>query len=111
MSTWAEIEVLGAAKKPVQSKAHYFVLPKNLNLKSADIRKNLKPADGGYVLTLETDNLAKNVMIGCRKGLIDCSDNFFDIFPKSRKTIFLKTSLELTAGDLYWKALNPAPER
>jgi beta-mannosidase len=111
MSTYAKVEVLGKNNKPLLSKAHYFVLPKNLNLKPADIRKNLKPAEGGYELTLETDNLAKNVMIGCRKGLIDCSDNFFDIFPKSSKTIFIKTSLKLTASDLYWKALNPAPER
>ena len=111
MSTWAMVEVLNKNNKPLLSKAHYFVLPKNLNLKPADIRKKLKPADGGYELTLETDNLAKNVMIGCRKGLIDCSDNFLDIFPKSSKTIFIKTDEKLTASDLYWKALNPAPER
>jgi beta-mannosidase len=111
MSTWALVEALDKNGKTLVSKAHYFVLPKHLNLKPADIRKKLKPADGGYELTLETDNLAKNVMIGCRKGLIDCSDNFFDIFPKSSKTIFIKTSQKLTASDLYWKALNPAPER
>jgi beta-mannosidase len=111
MSTFALVEVLGKNNKTLLSKAHYFVLPKNLNLKPADIRKKLKPAEGGYELTLETDNLAKNVMIGCRKGLIDCSDNFFDIMPKSSKTIFFKTSEKLIASDLYWKALNPAPER
>jgi beta-mannosidase len=111
MSTFALVEVLGKNNKRLLSKAHYFVLPKNLNLKPADIRKKLKPADGGYELRLETDNLAKNVMIGCRKGLIDCSDNFFDIYPKSIKTIFIKTNLKLTESDLYWKALNPAPER
>ena len=111
MSTWALVEALDKNGKTLVSKAHYFVLPKQLNLKPADIRKKLKPVDGGYELTLETDNLANNVMVGCRKGLIDCSDNFFDIFPKSSKTIFIKTSEKLTAGDLYWKALNPAPER
>ncbi len=111
MSTFAMVEVLGKDNKPLLSKAHYFVLPKNLNLKAADIRKKLQAVYGGYQLTLQTDNLAKNVMIGCRKGLIDCSDNFFDIFPKSSKTIFIKTSLKLTESDLYWKALNPAPER
>jgi len=111
MSTWAKVEVIGENNKPLKTKAHYFVLPKNLNLKAADIRKNLKAVSGGYQLTLQTDNLAKNVMIGCRKGLVDCSDNFFDILPKSSKTIFIKTSLKLTESDLYWKALNPAPER
>jgi hypothetical protein len=103
--------VIGEYNKPLKTKTHYFVLPKNLNLKAADIRKNLKVVSGGYQLTLQTDNLAKNVMIGCRKGLVDCSDNFFDILPKSSKTIFIKTSLKLTESDLYWKALNPAPER
>lgn len=111
MSTWALVEALDKKGKTLVSKAHYFVLPKNLNLKPVDIRLKLKPAEGGYELTLKTDNLAKNVMIGCRKGLIDCSDNFFDIYPKSSKTIFIKTNLKLTESDLYSKALNPAPER
>jgi beta-mannosidase len=75
-------------------KNNYFLLQqKNINYLRANIRKSVKPVDGGYEVTLSTDNFARAVFMS-----IDGIDNFFgnnyfDILPGQTESVMVKTSL------------------
>jgi len=73
--------------RAVDTKEHYFVPVKELELEVPDIRVTVETAaDGGAKLTLAADKLAKQVWIRAEaEGVF--SDNFFDLVPGVPKTV------------------------
>jgi hypothetical protein len=110
-STWADIVVKDAKGKAVMSAIHFFTLPKNQNLKGTDIQKKLEKIPGGYRLRLKSEHFARSVMLGCRKVRLDFPQNFFHLKPGEEMVMDIRTDAVLGPYDVYWKALNPAPER
>jgi beta-mannosidase len=88
----------------------YFNPVKDLLLEKPMISKSIKKIEKGYLITLTTDRLAKNIYLSSEnEGSF--SDNFFDLLPGESRTITfttndLNTSLEsslkiLTIADTY----------
>ena len=84
------------SQAPGQSSLLYFHPPKELGLVVPTIRFEATPVDGGILLTLESDVLAKDVYLSL--GGAHLSDNFFDLLPGRPRTVRLET--DLTADDV-----------
>ena len=71
---------------------YYFLPPKALNLPKVQISKEISLSNGGYILKLSSDKLAKNVFISLSQdGFL--SDNYFDLIPGEPRTIFCRTKV------------------
>lgn len=82
------------------TKNHYFVYPKELSLQKPDINIEVNKEDNGYCIVIESNTLTKGVCITpsqAAKG--DFSDNYFDLLPGERKTLFFSTSEVLPEGE------------
>lgn len=69
----------------------YLLPPGELELGTPAIRMALAPSEGGVLLTLESDVLAKDVYVSA-EGL-HAAENFFDLLPGRPRTVFLRTEL------------------
>lgn len=67
----------------------YFDIPKHLALPNANITTTLTPTSDGYRLTLQTDKLAKDIMVSVPIQGATFSDNFFDLLPHETKKIHI----------------------
>jgi beta-mannosidase len=76
---------------PGRTSLLYFHPPKELVLRAPTIRLGLGPGDGGVLLTLESDILAKDVYLSIAGT--DFSENFFDLLPGRARTVRLETNL------------------
>jgi beta-mannosidase len=56
---------------------HYFVKPKDLLLKQADIKWNIDPKTN--ILTVSADQLIKNLFISINDGSVTLTENYFDL--------------------------------
>jgi beta-mannosidase len=74
---------------PGQSSLLYLHPPKELGLRVPTIRIEVTPEEGGVILTLETDVLAKDVYLSLDDTRF--SDNFFDLLPGRPRTVRLET--------------------
>lgn len=83
----------------IASSYSYFVDPKDMVLPKPNITAELRTAENGYVLTLKTDKLAKNVYL---TSTADCffSDNYFDIMPGDFHVLHIKTNAKLELKDI-----------
>ena len=73
-------------EKEIASNMHYLANPKELILPKPTIQKQVKKTDNGYLITLKTDKLAKNVFLSInREGHF--SENYFDLLPDKSKSI------------------------
>jgi beta-mannosidase len=69
---------------------YYFVKPKELSLKNEDIKTNIEVIENGFVVTLISETLQKDIFLNSStKGR--WSDNFFDLLPNKPKTIMFAT--------------------
>ena len=59
----------------------YFEPSKNLSLINPDIKKNIEKSGNNYKITIESENLAKNVYLSIDEDDGFFSDNYFDIIP------------------------------
>lgn len=85
-----EIELLNAAGGLIHRRLYYLVPPKDMRLSRTTVKKQVVAINDGYQITLETNNLAKNVMISTSvDGFF--SDNYFDLLPNEKKVIRFKT--------------------
>lgn len=85
-----EITLSGADDKLLNRRLFYFCPPRKLILPKAKISYQVQQVNEGYQITLQTDNLAKNVLLGTEaEGFF--SDNYFDLLPGERKTVLFKT--------------------
>ena len=77
----------------------YFAHPKNLSLKKPVIAASLYKKEGGYLITLLSDKLAKGVKLSILvEGFFE--DNYFDLLPHQPKKIFFRTDEILKQDDL-----------
>lgn len=96
--------VLIASIDTIENSYHYFVKPKELELKSHNINTKIEKVKGGFLIKLTTNSLQKDVFLHTKhKGHF--SDNFFDMLPNHTKTIFFETK-EKSLNNLKIKTLN-----
>jgi beta-mannosidase len=69
----------------------YFSPVKNLLLEKPFISKSIKKTQKGYLITLTTDRLAKNIYLSSEKRG-SFSDNFFDLLAGESRTITFTTN-------------------
>ncbi|MCJ7627490.1 MAG: hypothetical protein MUO50_03780 [Longimicrobiales bacterium] len=79
------------SRAPGQSALLYFHPPKDLGLRVPAIRFEVTPEEGGVLLHLESDVLAKDVYL--RLDGAHFSDNFFDLLPGRSKSVRIETDL------------------
>lgn len=86
------------------SRLHYFLPEKSLTLTSPQIDLIFQPNETGFILSLSSDVLAKNVYLSAAPGCV-FSDNFVDLLPGESTRIQITTSrkveeLQLTVTSL-----------
>jgi|TARA_R110000823_G_scaffold159218_7_gene290582 beta-mannosidase len=83
---------------------HYFVKPKDLKLSKSEIEIKTEKAKDGFMITLFSKTLQKNVfLIANEKGTFE--DNYFDLLPNEPKTILFSTESK-SPLKLEYKTLN-----
>jgi beta-mannosidase len=83
---------------------HYFVKPKDLKLSKSEIEIKTEKAKDGFMITLFSKTLQKNVfLIANEKGTFE--DNYFDLLPNEPKTILFSTESK-SPPKLEYKTLN-----
>jgi beta-mannosidase len=91
----------------LDSKLVYFCKPKSLKLSKFDILTNATHIPEGYLITLRSNQLVKNLYIELPfKG--KWSNNFFDLMPGIEKKIIFETELEIEniLEKIKYKSLN-----
>ena len=82
-------------KDIISENTYYFAEPKNLRLEKTDIKKEIERTDNGYVITLRSKNLAKNVRIDIDGENAAFSDNYFDLLPGRSKKVTINTGNDI----------------
>ena len=76
--------------KLLNRRLFYLCPPKKLSLPKTKINLKVEQVNDGYQLTLQSDKLAKNVLLStAAQGFF--GDNYFDLLPGERKTVLFKT--------------------
>ena len=82
----------------------YFGAIKDLKLPNPKIQHTIEICEGGFILKLSTDKLAKNIYLRANETEGRFSDNYFDLLPKQKIQIEFSTkeniSLETFADSL-----------
>jgi beta-mannosidase len=82
---------LTSGKKILSQDNFYFEPVKDLLLGKPMIFKTIKKSPEGYLVTLTSNQLAKNIYLTCGlKGSF--SENFFDLLPGERRSVTFKTT-------------------
>jgi beta-mannosidase len=102
-----EISLQSVSGEPIYRRLFYLKPPKDLSLPHTTIDIKVEAADQGYKITLESKKLAKNVCIQTEaEGFF--SDNYFDLLPGERRTVFFKTDRILDSPQTAFKAMHLA---
>jgi beta-mannosidase len=89
-SAVVEIILKNANGLPISRRLFYAAPARKMKLPKTVVVMEAKPAIGGYELTLQSDKLAKNVLISTNTdGFF--ADNYFDLLPGETKKVFFKT--------------------
>jgi len=88
----------------------FFALPKDLFLPAHILNKNIRKSDKGYIITVSSPVLVKNLLIGSKNPDLHFSDNYVDLLPGEIKEIECITSQSLTLEDLNFRSLS-GPEK
>lgn len=89
-----EIVLSNADNQPVYRRLFYSDSPRKLKLPRADVNLTVKKDEKGYTLDLQSEKLAKNVLISTdADGFF--SDNYFDLLPGERKTVHFSSSADI----------------
>lgn len=103
---WATLHVVG---EPDSTTVLSFVTPKNLALVEPEIKTSVKPADGGYLVTLSAKHPALWAWVELKGIDADLSDNFVSLCPGQPESILVrpkaKTSLATVKKALLVKSL------
>ena len=89
------VQLIDTSEEAVATTNYYFYWPNKLNLPKTEINKSVVYEDGKYIITLESNYLAKDVFIEIPVQGAMFSDNFFDLLPGQKKIVTI-TSPELT---------------
>ena len=68
--------------------------PKHFKLLKPTVKVEIESVEGGALITLESDVLAKDVEISLKNHDIVLSDNYFDLASEAPYTVFAKTTLD-----------------
>lgn len=91
--------VLSDSEGNIIAQDHFFFHWANkLNLPDAQIHTSVEHQDGKYIISLRSEQLAKNVFIEIPALGAKLTDNFFDLLPNEEKIIEI-TSEELKANE------------
>ena len=89
-SAVVEIALTDVSDKVLYRRLYYVVAPKKLALPKAKVSLEVVQSNEGYDIILQSDRLAKNVLIRTESNGF-FSDNYFDLLPGERKTVHFKT--------------------
>ena len=83
---------------------YFFVKPKELALKNNEIEFDVEKVSGGYLISMSSISLQKEVMLSTSaKGHF--SQNYFDLHPNEIKQVLFKTEAS-SVGKLLFNSLN-----
>lgn len=86
-----ELSLTGPDSSLLSRRLFYALPPRKLKLPKAAVKLTVETVGEGYLILLESDQLAKNVYIGTEaEGFFD--DNYFDLLPGARKTVLFRTT-------------------
>jgi beta-mannosidase len=71
----------------------YFRRPRDLSLGNPSFTKTVSKRENGYAVELQSNTLAKNVLLSCGDDKGFFADNYFDLLPGVKKTIMVSTGL------------------
>jgi len=91
--------------KVVSENLLYFLPYKDLVLPEPEIKSTFTKTENGYLITLKTDKLAKNVFLDFDGSDYTFNDNYFDMMPGSVKYILLKTKTDIANPEQKLKVL------
>ncbi len=74
---------------------YFLVQQKYMNYPQATISHSIRPQDGGYAVTLESDKFARAVFLSIDGIDNFFSDNYFDLLPGEKTTISVQTGLSV----------------
>ncbi len=74
---------------------HFFVKPKDLQLTKSEIKTTIKKVEYGYIVTLQSETLQKNVFLNT-ESQGKWSDNFFDLLPNESTTLLFSSDINGT---------------
>lgn len=92
-----EMQLTDSTETTVYSTRNYYAIPsKKMDLPNPGLRiKAVEKVENGYQITLETNNLAKNVYLQTdEEGFF--SHNYFDLLPGRETQVVFRTSKELS---------------
>lgn len=86
----AEITLSDHNGQLLHRRLYYFESPRKLALSNTKVVSKVEQVNDGYQITLQTEKLAKNVLLSTdTDGFF--SDNYFDLLPGERKVVLFKT--------------------
>lgn len=88
------VDVVKDSKK-IASNVLYFKPVKNLNLPTPKLDYQITKSEDGFVLSVKTDMLAKNVFLTVGEEDAFFSDNYFDLLPNETVELQIDTKLSL----------------
>lgn len=71
----------------------FLVQQKQMDYPDAKVTRRVKPADGGYEVTLQSDCFVRGLYLSVEGELLHFSDNFFDLLPGEPRTVSVRTML------------------
>ncbi|MCB0527320.1 MAG: glycoside hydrolase family 2 protein [Saprospiraceae bacterium] len=90
-SSVVEITLKNGEGATLSRRLFYLAPPRKLHLPKTRIHMKVEQVNEGYRISLESDRLAKNVMLSAdADGFF--SDNYFDMLPGERKTVLFRTN-------------------
>ena len=95
---YLQLTLKDAEGEVLEQAVHFFAKPKELDLPEVAVEWKVKQTAGQCELTLQTDQLAKDVFIEVPLQGVRFSDNFFDLLPGERRKVVI-TSPQIRADE------------
>lgn len=92
------------------SNNHFLVKQKEVNYPKAQLTTSVQPIEGGFEVTLSSDNFARAVFIATGDVNSSFSDNYFDILPGSSVKVEVYTDLPLATFEKQLKVVSLSDE-
>ena len=89
---------------------YFLVKQKEVNYPKAAITSSIEPIEGGFELTLNSDNFARAVFITIGDADSSFSDNYFDILPDGSVKVNVYTNLPQAAFEKQLKVISLSDE-
>ena len=89
---------------------YFLVKQKEVNYPKAQLATSVQPIEGGFEVTLSSDNFARAVFIATGEVNSSFSDNYFDILPGSSVKVEVYTDLPLATFEKQLKVVSLSDE-